>query len=746
MSQKIGVITFHRANNLGAVLQAYALSTYLNENICQTEVIDYYPNNAIPAKNTFLRKVLRTGKKMLGGKKQKDRYCRFGKFEEFINLLHVSSQAYYGDKSIEAAPPRHDLLISGSDQILNTTLTGSSKAYYLDFAQNTPKISYASSFGRAEISDREREYIRSYLKDFRALSTREESGKKIMEQELGREVELVVDPVFLLSKEEWENLASPMHEEKYIFVYAMENTPWFIEAIEQVRHNYNLPVKIVLGGDFQLPVEGTVDNCCGPREFLSYIRNAACIVTNSFHGTAFSIIFEKKFVCVAHSSKNTRLENLCKMTGSFDQMVTNSNTKYIVGKSEIDGSHAHREVINPVNLSKEYLLTNVQMFLKKDIVSVMNADDCCGCETCLQICSRNAISLENKEDGFLYPKVDYGKCVQCGLCAIKCPSLNKVSGSMPIQVFAVRHLDLNIVKNSTSGGAFTALSDYVLKNGGLVFGAALCNDFKCRHIQADNVTDRNQMRGAKYVQSFIGNSFIKVKEGLLKNKQVLFSGTPCQIAGLRNYLGNINTENLILVDIVCHGVPSPQVFKDHIQWLEKQKGRVKQYIFRSKDIGWHGLNVKVIYTDGTKEVNTIRTNAYSRLYFNSLITRKSCYGCKYASAERVGDITISDFWTIDKCSTQLNDEKGTSCVYINTEKGRSLFEQAINSVKVEEHSFEESMQPNLSRPTCPSEDRDLFWKDYHAYGFDYCARKYTQGHFYYKFRSTLKSLKRRIHG
>lgn len=745
MSQKIGVITFHRANNLGAVLQTYALSTYLNENICQTEVIDYYPNNAIPARNTLLRKMLRAGKEALGGKKQKDRYLRFRKFKEFIDMVHVSPQAYYGDESIEIEPPQYDLLISGSDQILNATLTGNSKAYYLNFAQSTPKISYASSFGRKEISDCEKEYIRSYLKDFRALSTREESGKKIIEQELGQKVELVVDPVFLLSKNEWEKLASPMRDEKYIFVYAMENTPWFVKAIEQVRRSYNLPVKIVLGGSFQLPVGGAVDNCCGPREFLSYIKNAECIVTNSFHGTAFSIIFEKKFVCVAHSSKNIRLENLCKMTGTSSQMVTSGCTKYTVVKSEINGSQAFHEIIDSVNLSKKYLLNSTRMLLKKDVVSVLDADNCCGCETCLQVCSRNAITLENKDDGFSYPKVDYERCTQCGACTMGCPSLTKVNGSIPLQVFAVRHVDTDVVKNSTSGGAFTALSDHVLENGGLVFGASLCDEFKCRHIQADNAVDRNRMRGAKYIQSQMGNSFSRVKEGLLKNKQVLFSGTPCQIAGLRNYLRNVNLKSLILVDIVCHGVPSPQVFKDHIQWLEKRKGKVKQYIFRSKDVGWHGLNTKVIYTNGTEEVNTINTNAYSRLYFNSLITRKSCFVCRYASAERLGDITISDFWTIDKCNTELNDERGTSCVYINTEKGKKIFDRVMDSLNVEEHSFEESIQPNLSRPTCPSEDRNLFWKDYHAKGFGYCVRKYTQGHIYYKFRRIIKSFKRRIH-
>ncbi len=358
MAQKIGMITFHRANNLGAALQAYALYTYLNENICKTEIIDYYPNNAIPARNTLLRRMMRVGKKIVGGKEQKDRFQRFAKFDAFINECRMSKETYYGDQAIEANPPRYDLLISGSDQILNTTLTGNSKAYYLSFTQSIPKISYASSFGRKDISETEDDYIKKYLSSFQAVSVREESGKEIIDRRLDCSAELVVDPVFLLPREKWDSLATQVSEERYIFVYAMESTPWLIKTIERVREYYRIPVKIVLGGDFQLPIQGEVDKCCGPREFLSYIKNAECVVTNSFHGTAFSVIFEKRFVCVAHSSKNTRLENILRIIKKENKQVKNLqdsvNKDFVI--DNIDSSF----LVKLIHASMMYILNTVK--------------------------------------------------------------------------------------------------------------------------------------------------------------------------------------------------------------------------------------------------------------------------------------------------------------------------------------------------------------------------------------------------
>ncbi len=740
---RIGILTFHRANNLGAALQAYALCTYLNDNVCSTEIVDYYPNNSIPVCDTLLRRTLRMVKQIAGGKKQKDRYQRYAKFDAFINECRTSEEVYYGDREIEANPPEYDLLISGSDQIFNTTLTKNSKAYYLNFTNKTPKISYASSFGRSAISETEVTYIKQYLKDFRGLSAREESAKHIIESLTDRYVESVVDPVFLLSKDKWAEITTAAKAEKYIFVYAMENTPWFIKAIERVRTQYGLPVKIVLGGNFQLNIKGDVDTCCGPHDFLSYIKNAECVVTNSFHGMAFSIIFEKKFVCVAHSKRNTRLENLCKLIGEKKQVLESEQLLQIEDYI-ISGCDAYKNLDELIRKSKRYLVQNINVFLKKDVESVIDARLCCGCGTCAQLCPQNAVSMKPDEKGFLYPKVDTAKCTQCGLCVARCPERSEVSKVAPIHVYAARHKNADIVKESTSGGAFTALSDYFLNTGGIVFGAVLCDDFKCRHIQADNESDRNKMRGAKYIQSEIGECYVKAGEALKRGEKVLFSGTPCQIAGLKSYLKGRNQDNLLTVDIICHGVPSPLIFKEHINWLEGRRGKIRQYLFRSKLAGWHGLNVKITYEDENSEVNTLDSNVFSRMYFNSLITRESCLSCKYANVERVGDITFSDFWSIGSCKTCLNDEKGTSCVYVNTLKGKHFFECVVQELQIEEHTIEESMQPNLCGPTKPNNDCKCFWEDYKNRGFEYCMRKYTQGHMYFKCRRLKQAIRKRL--
>lgn len=740
---RIGILTFHRAYNLGAVLQAYALCTYLNDNVCSTEIVDYYPNNAIPVCDTFLRRTLRRVKQIAGGKKQKDRYQRFAKFDAFINECRISKEVYYGDREIEANPPAYDLLISGSDQIFNTTLTDNSKAYYLNFTNKTPKISYASSFGRSVISETEETYTKQYLMDFRALSAREESAKHIIESLTNRFVESVLDPVFLLSRDKWEEITTAAKAEKYIFVYAMENTPWLIKAIECVRTQYGLPVKIVLGGNFQLNIKGEIDTCCGPYEFLSYIKNAECVVTNSFHGMAFSIIFEKKFVCVAHSKRNTRLENLCMLIGEKKQ-VLESEQLLQIDDYIIAGCDAYQKLDEQIRKSKRYLAQNINAFLKKDVESVIDAQLCCGCGTCAQLCTKGAISMIADKKGFLYPKVDAKKCSQCGLCVARCPERSNVMKNTPLHVYAARHKNADVVKESTSGGAFTALSDYFFNAGGIVFGAVLCDDFKCRHIQADNGTDRNKMRGAKYIQSEIGDCYIKAGEALKRGKKVLFSGTPCQIAGLKSHLKGQNQDDLLTVDIVCHGVPSPLILKEHINWIEGRKGKIRQYLFRSKLAGWHGLNVKITYEDETSEVNTLESNVFSRMYFNSLITRESCSSCKYASVERVSDITISDFWSIGSCKTCLNDEKGTSCIYVNTFKGKLFFERVMQDLQIEEHTIEESMQPNLCSPTKPSTDYKCFWKDYKNRGFEYCMRKYTQGHMYFKCRRLKQAVRKRL--
>ena len=356
---RVAIMTFHRANNLGAVLQASALLKYIHDLIGNCEIIDYYPNNDIPTKYKGIMFILKCFKRIaIFHFTSKDRKKQI-KFNEYrLKYYSLSDKQYLGDSGIANAHFDYDVIISGSDQILNTTLTGNSKAYYLGFF-NGKKISYASSFGRKDVSKEEIELIRNELPEFTALSVREQSGADIIKREIGRAPQLVLDPVFLLGKEEWskrcnEELNLP---NKYIFVYSMEVSPILENAVSTMKKELGLPVIVVRGGGKPGLIEGKEDSACGPEEFLRYIRDAELVITNSFHGTAFSLIFEKKFICVAHSTRNARLENILHLINQGEKMISYSleeyNNKVIYGDKSISNLERY------IDLSKNYLIENI---------------------------------------------------------------------------------------------------------------------------------------------------------------------------------------------------------------------------------------------------------------------------------------------------------------------------------------------------------------------------------------------------
>lgn len=357
---KIGILTFHRANNLGAVLQAFALQKYINDNLFSCNIIDFYPNNNIPKEYSCIKKQLRHLKRIVTyiftSKKRK----REEKFEKFRKEYYkLSKESYYGDNGIKGKLKDYDILISGSDQILNITLTGSSKAFYLDFFDGR-KISYASSFGRCNISCEEVNLIKNDLINFFALSVREKSAAEIIEREIGKKAQLVLDPVFLLDKDIWSKICRKVSitQRKYIFVYSME-TSEVIEAVARVlRNDTGLPVISVTGGG-RFKLKGAIkDFMCGPNEFLRYIMEADYVVTNSFHGTAFSLIFNKKLYCIAHSSRNTRLESILQLINKEEKLITSILDSYV---DKIIEKYEDLNILERyIDISKDYLISNLR--------------------------------------------------------------------------------------------------------------------------------------------------------------------------------------------------------------------------------------------------------------------------------------------------------------------------------------------------------------------------------------------------
>jgi len=356
--------------------------------------------------------------------------------------------------------------------------------------------------------------------------------------------------------------------------------------------------------------------------------------------------------------------------------------------------------------------------------------DCCGCTACVNICPEHAITMEPDEEGFLYPQVNTDLCIKCGICKNVCPLQNEYETpdnfSEP-KVYAVKHKSDSVCNASSSGGMFTALSDEILSCGGVIYGVGFDDNMVVCHQRAENESQRNKFRGSKYVQSEMRQTFLEVKEDLELGNKVLFTGTPCQVAGLKNYLNQsgVDSTNLVTCDIVCYGTPSPLMFTEYIKFCEAKCGKkIINHVFRSKIKGWHVHKEINIFSDGQEDYKSFLSQLYKKIFFTNMVLRPSCYNCKFTRLRRPSDITIGDFWGLDKVMPEFNDNKGVSLVLINTAKGKRIFNKNSKGIMYRQSNKLDCLQPRLKEPTKPSPKRNMFWQDYRVNGFEYVVRKY----------------------
>lgn len=353
------------------------------------------------------------------------------------------------------------------------------------------------------------------------------------------------------------------------------------------------------------------------------------------------------------------------------------------------------------------------------MIDIKTPMECCGCSACASICNHDAISMQPDALGFLYPKVDMDKCINCGLCEKVC-AFNQyydTSQNLPEPiVYGARHKDIQSVMLSRSGAVFIALSDFVLDQGGVVYGVGFEGHFHVVHKLATNKIERDEFRGSKYVQSDMRNTFPLVKKDLIDGRLVMFVGTPCQTSGLNSYIGTRLRNNLLLIDIVCHGTPSPYLWRDYIDYLENKSGnKIVKVNFRDKmKFGWVAHHETYMY-DNCSESVVAETNFYRSIFF-----RKSCNVCHFCNLRRPSDITLGDFWGWEKQDVEINnDDKGLNLVLINTSRGGWLFEQAKANLIVFLAHGNTYLQPNLCHPTAMHPFRDMLEQDYTSKGFEY---------------------------
>ena len=327
-------------------------------------------------------------------------------------------------------------------------------------------------------------------------------------------------------------------------------------------------------------------------------------------------------------------------------------------------------------------------------------NQCVGCGACADICSVGCISMLGDPEGFAYPKTDSAKCVGCGACDRVCPALNVPEFSEKIpQTFLAVNRDEAVVGSSSSGGVFSALADKVTKAGGTVCGAAFDGDFSVHHILAENSEELEKLRTSKYVQSNTGDIYSAVRRELKGGRKVLFSGTPCQVNAMRLFLGK-EYENLLLVDFICHGVPSEKVWLKYLKDVAKGT-RVSSVSFRDKSVGWNRFSLKIDYQSGAY-LCEFSNDPYMKLFLSDNILRPSCYNCPAKGNKRFADITIADAWGMDNETTWSFDDKGLSLIFVHTDKGSEYIESLKADLDLCDADYSKAISNNPNAVTSAS--------------------------------------------
>lgn len=584
-----------------------------------------------------------------------------------------------------------DMFLMGCDQVWNYGIASNfGLNNYFDYVEdNKKKLSYASSFGHAvSFTPMEKmPIITKLFHRFDAISVREADAVQILKNEFGVEGTQVLDPVFLLDKEEYKEIlvdSKAEETEKFILSYILDPTPEIREALLYAAEKKNLKLVNMLDGRGDrkknkeiLNLPNIVENLDAPT-WLWYMMHAEFVITDSCHGASFSLIFEKPFIAIANKRRGvSRFESLVDMLGIRKRYI------HDVGRVQREDSLLspmdYTEINKIFAMERERSLRWLKDALaseKKQAVTVkdcVSKKECCGCGACFQACPVDAIRMDYDEEGILYPLVDEEKCIRCGKCVKVCPALHPYNRNKEKPKCYAAYGEDDIRAVSSSGGIFTLVAEQILEDGGAVCGAVFDDKFELIQKVIYNKEELPALRGSKYIQSNTKKTFQEIKKVLEDGKPALYVGTSCLVAGLRGYLGK-EYEKLFTIDLLCHGGPSPVAFQRYLQEIHGKK-EVAYVGFRDKDyFGW-STEMTVKYKDGSVYRKVRSEDPFYRAFLPCLSVRPQCQVCNYSKLPRLGDITLGDFWGVQKYDPKLTDGKGTSIVTVNSEKGTAMLEK-----------------------------------------------------------------------
>ncbi|MBE7076191.1 MAG: 4Fe-4S dicluster domain-containing protein [Clostridiales bacterium] len=631
----------------------------------------------------------------------------------------------YSKKNLEKTNGNYDCFVIGSDQVWNPKYIINNDVSFLKFVDAEKTVAYAPSFGIETVPEKYQKDFAEGLNHIKYLSSREKEGTEIIKTLTQKDAEVVVDPTVLLTKEEWESFAEPVKKlpEKYILTYFLGKSKAYREEVEKIAKENNLQV-INLNAPFDKFHKSN------PKQFMYLIKNAELVCSNSFHGNVLSIIMEKPFISFVPTHKTrSRIVHLLKNFGledrNFEILKKEEyfNADFSFSREKIEKQRA--ESLKYLEQSLNEVKTHRGGYKEK---CYKDKKDCSGCYACASICPKGCIEMTYDEEGFWYPKINNLKCINCGLCKKICPVLNKKKKeeSEP-KAYAAYNKDLEVRLKSSSGGIFSVLAEKILDNGGVVFGVGFNKDFEVEHQAIENKEDLSKLRISKYVQSRIGNCFVQAKKFLDAGRQVLFTGTACQIAGLLSYLQK-DYDNLFTQDIICHGVPSPLVWKNYVQYREEKAGaKTEQIIFRRKYSDNKKVHFYYKFENGNEHKTIYYRDPMLKLFFLNKCLRPSCHACSFKNKNRQADITLADFWGVKNVAPDMDDDKGTSLVIVHSQKGQQVFEGAKEKIEFKEVEFKKAIKKNplMLRSARPF-SRKSFMRDYKKKPFKKVIGRYGE--------------------
>lgn len=729
---KIGIISVNNAHNFGTVMQALGLKHHLEELGHQVQIINYrnkdieksyrpgriLPGDTTKSKYKYLKKWLIESAKKPYLPLRRQRFEKF--FKKHFNLTKPCGTL----KDLQNAKFHFDVIFVGSDQIWNSSITkGLDPAFFGDFVgKNTIIASYGASIGNTTVPERELPVFCEHFKRMDYISVREEKAKELFAPLTEKEISVVCDPTFLPQRSFFKNLTSkksPFGEQKYIYVHVHHYSAKAIElvaAAKELSKKTGLPiVHNIQTAQFERQLGKTVG--AGPTETLNAIAHAEYILTQSFHLSVFALIFEKNFITLKRDRNNDRLDNLFHKLGLENHFLKPDSPLPDFKDLPINFGEVHKKM-DAMRLPSVAFIDSVLNGKKCDLTAdYFTSGDkftCYGCGACMDSCPTKAIIMKEDSEGFYQPQINTKLCTNCGKCSRVCPYNTKPTNtdfeSVGFMAFTKNKSDSN---RSASGGIFPVLAKNILSKGGYVVGVKYNSSLTPIYEIAATTQDAEEFKGSKYVEPLHNNIYKKTKAALDSGKPVLFTGSPCKIAGLKNYLGR-EYENLYTAEIICACSSSPLIFRRYLNAkADEKKSPVTRIIFRDKSKGWKNVATTLNFKNGAEESTKRRWNIYYHCFVSAFLAKRSCFRCKFAGDNKIADITMGDFWGYNNINKKLNaDKSGVSALKVATKKGMGLINEVKDNLCLYKVAVEDIYNNNHAWHIKYPPEREEIFKDF----------------------------------